>query len=197
MTIKTANPDNRFSTNGTAFDFSFGAYGDTSVRVWETELESALEIAMEWLDDNAPGLLHIIDWADAAHEAGAPDNWREDEEWCEKVAEIAETDVTLCTHTQLKHGDGILSHEWYANEVNIPFPFFSEIENKEHAKLLAIAFESVHNDPEEFWSAARALTHLTNEDFSGYVGGCHLSEDDFNTYFRELCREAGDYLENL
>lgn len=40
------------------FLFSFGAYGTTHVMVFETSLERALELAADWLADNAPG--HIM-----------------------------------------------------------------------------------------------------------------------------------------
>ncbi len=43
------------------FILAFGAYGDTRLMVWADHLETALDVAIDWIADNAPGLL-----ADAA-----------------------------------------------------------------------------------------------------------------------------------
>ncbi len=42
--------------------FYFGAYGDTKLMVWGDSLDSALDEAIDWLVDNAPG--HIVDVAE-------------------------------------------------------------------------------------------------------------------------------------
>lgn len=112
------------SEHDVGFLFSFGAYGDTHVVVLAAHLEDALESALEWLDDNAPGLLHTIgpdeyeaaakelglDWSDARHdEMSEADQAR--------VTEIAEADMTMVTHTTLEHGNGIPSWEWHVREL--------------------------------------------------------------------------------
>lgn len=108
--------------NDSGFLFSFGAYGDTHVAVLADSLEDALEEALEWLDDNAPGLLSTVgpdDYAAAARELGAA--W-EPEETADadtaRVVERAETDMTMVSHTTLKNGNCIPSWEWTARELN-------------------------------------------------------------------------------
>lgn len=103
--------------------FFFGAYGDTQVAILGCglSLEDALEEAFEWLDDYAPGTLHTIGEADyelAAAELGvswAPQRVSDDD--ISRVTERAETDMTMCSHTTLKHGNCIPSWEWHVNEI--------------------------------------------------------------------------------
>lgn len=62
------------------YQFQFGAYGDTVVYVWADSDESAFEIAVEWLDDHAPGLLVDVtldDLKEAAEDQGIAwkDTW--------------------------------------------------------------------------------------------------------------------------
>lgn len=101
------------------FCFSFGAYGWTKVRVWADHLEDAFEIAVEWLDDNAPG--HLVDltqddYNEAAKELGL-DPASEDEDIQNEIRETAEADLTHIGHTTLNHGQFLTSYEWTVNEI--------------------------------------------------------------------------------
>ena len=97
--------------------FQFGAYGSTNVYVWADGLESAFEEAVEWLDDNAPGLLTTVgdeDYRNAAEELG--------KEWDpsdpdEEVMQAAEADMTMIGHTTLQNGNAVPSWEWHVAEV--------------------------------------------------------------------------------
>ena len=132
--IPVANPseldffeDNRFVHEGPLWYFSFGAYGSTHVYVWADGIESAFEIAVEWLDIHAPG--HLTDLTEGDYRAAADDlgiawdpNWmtspsRGDEAQWEKVREAAEADLTVIGHTTLAHGQYIPSWEWTVSEV--------------------------------------------------------------------------------
>lgn len=100
-----------------------GAYGSTHVYVWAEHFEDAFEELVEWLDDNAPGLLTDVDESDyraAARELGIEwqEHWPdwEDRDF-EAVAEQAEADLTTIGHTTLKHGQFIASWEWGGSEV--------------------------------------------------------------------------------
>lgn len=106
------------------FCFSFGAYGWTKVRVWADRdcFEDAFEIAVEWLDDNAPG--HLVSHEEfaqlcreAAEELGVEFDPSEDYETNEAVFQAAEADLTIIGHTSLKHGSHIASHEWTVDEI--------------------------------------------------------------------------------
>lgn len=99
------------------FLFNFGAYGEThlAVMIDGGSIESALEAAFEWLDENAPGLLCRVDYEGAAKELGIECSSTVDE--CYSIQERAEADLTICSHTTLKHGDAIPSHEWYVREL--------------------------------------------------------------------------------
>lgn len=89
---------------GNLYRFSFGVYGGDVCYAWgEKSLDDALEAA--------PGMFSEPDYADAARELGAPDGWADDEEWCVKVCEAAETD-----HTYTESGY-LLSWEWFVSEV--------------------------------------------------------------------------------
>jgi len=132
--IPVANPseaeffeDNRHVHEGPLWFFSFGAYGATHVYVWADGIESAFEIAVEWLDIHAPGLLTDVtegDYRAAAEDLGIAwdPNWmtspeRGDERLWEKVREAAEADLTVIGHTTLQHGQFIPSWEWTVSEV--------------------------------------------------------------------------------
>jgi hypothetical protein len=95
--------------------FSFGAYGDTRVYAWGCHsLEDALEAAAEWLKDNAPGVFHEPDYAEAASEIGAPEDWDSDDnmdEWGARVQEAAEVDLT---YTESGY---FASWEWHVSEI--------------------------------------------------------------------------------
>jgi hypothetical protein len=59
--MKTAIAKNFFAVNPCKdykrFVLSFGAYGDTLLLVWADHLEDALDEAIDWIVENAPGLL--------------------------------------------------------------------------------------------------------------------------------------------
>ena len=100
--------------------FSFGAYGDTHVAVIGGSLDDGLESCLDWLDDNAPGLLSTVtaeDYAEAARELGI--EWpREDfDDESKKVTQAAECDMTMAGHTTLAHGNCIPSWEWHVREL--------------------------------------------------------------------------------
>lgn len=113
------------SSDDTGFLFSFGAYGDTHVVVMASHLEEGLEVALEWLDGNAPGLLTAVDeqdYRDAAKELGLT-GWGTDGALSSldesRVLERAEQDMTMVTHTTLKNGNAIPSWEWTVRELAV------------------------------------------------------------------------------
>ena len=120
---KTANDP---SDGDRLFRFSFGAYGETRVDVFADDFESAFEVAVEWLDDNAPGHLVAIGEAElreAADELGL--EWEPgtpfheiDEDTQTSIVANAETDLTVIGHTTLKHGQYLCSWEWTVDEVS-------------------------------------------------------------------------------
>ena len=115
--IPVANPsDYNFNSDTMPlFLFQFGAYGDTQVYAWGCDsLEDALEAAAVWLRDNAPGLFHEVDYAGAAADVGAPEDWDSEDnvdQWGERVVGAAEADMT---YTESGH---LASWEWSVSEV--------------------------------------------------------------------------------
>lgn len=104
-----------------AFLFSFGAYGDTHVAVWERSFDDALESAAEWLSENAPGLFSPPDYEGSATELGLkwnPSEPFEDGSDNAKIRDHAETDLTYTESGYL------LSHEWYGREVSDPLELY-------------------------------------------------------------------------
>jgi len=97
--------------------FSFGAYASTHVAVLGSAVEDCLEAAIEWLDENAPGLLSTVgedDYKRAAadlHVEWPPDEGT-DERDVERVRNQAEADMTMVTWTTLKNGNAVASWEW-------------------------------------------------------------------------------------
>ena len=112
-----ANPsDHDFRGDRTTlYLFGFGACGPTLLYAWGCHsLEDALEAAGEWLRDNAPGLFTDPDYAGAAEDVGAPEDWDSADnidEWGERVQEAAEVDMTYT------ESGWILSWEWTVSEV--------------------------------------------------------------------------------
>lgn len=98
--------------SSTLWHFSFGPYTGTDLYVWtdREDYEAAFELAVEWLDDNAPG--YLIDLGKEDLKEAAKDleiEWKEGwPDWndpdFEKVAEFAEADLIVIGHTTLKHG---------------------------------------------------------------------------------------------
>jgi hypothetical protein len=115
--IPVANPtDYNFSRDTMPlYLFQFGAYGDTRVYAWGCSgLEDALEAAAVWLRDNAPGVFHEVDYAGAAADVGAPEDWDSADNvdrWGERVQEAAEVDMT---YTEVGY---LASWEWSVSEV--------------------------------------------------------------------------------
>ncbi len=108
--------------NESQFHFTFGVYGWTQVRVYADSLDSAFEIAVEWLDDNAPGHLTTIGEAElkeSAEDLGI--SWPREHDWEDpdfvKVIEHAELDLTIIGHTTLKNGTHIASYDWTVDEL--------------------------------------------------------------------------------
>jgi len=110
------------------FYWSLGAYGNTHVYTWADSYESAEEEMLEWVDDNAPGLLHWIgqkELEEAAEDLGL--DWKQAEadmrdgvsdRDASKIIEHAEADMIIVGHTTLKHGNAIPSWEVHVDEVH-------------------------------------------------------------------------------
>lgn len=100
--------------------YSFGAYGNTHVAVIGGSVESGLESCLDWLDDNAPGLLHTItadDYAEAATDLGL--EWpSDDDDTIQAVTEQAEMDMYMVGHTTLNNGNCIPSYEWFVRDLD-------------------------------------------------------------------------------
>lgn len=104
MTITLINPTDRHWTRS-RFVLAFGAHGDTLVMVWANHLEDALEEAIDWIVDHAPGLLcddEVQEEFDRLR-AEFPDRSEED------IAEEAEQDTTMFGHNGIHY---IHSWEW-------------------------------------------------------------------------------------
>ena len=100
----------------------FGAYSTVNVYVWASDLESALETAVEWLDDEGMyGFFTFLteeDYQEAAESLGVPWDPR-DPSW--EAVELVETDMYIVGHTTLSCAERgtpcIPSWEWWAEEV--------------------------------------------------------------------------------
>jgi hypothetical protein len=119
----TINPGERDNyTRNSCYTFHFGAYGETTVSLWAAadHLCDALEIAADWLADNAPGHFSEPDYAGAAADLGLPFdpvNFDYDSEEGQRILEAAEADMTNTERGWL------LSWEWSVEENdNAPGP---------------------------------------------------------------------------
>lgn len=85
------------------FILAFGAYADTRIMVWANHIEGAIDEAIDWLVDHAPG--HIVDdlVAEAYREAIAAGKSEEE------AMDYAREDTTCGGNA----GNYIMSHEWY------------------------------------------------------------------------------------
>lgn len=107
------------------YRFWFGAYGETALDVFADSPDDGFEVAVEWLDDNAPGHLIALDaeaYAEAARELTEEtkvihDPESEDEDVQHAIRERAEADLTPIGHTTLKHGQFVASWEWTFQEL--------------------------------------------------------------------------------
>lgn len=106
--INVANPNDRSMLRGRwgygwqSYLFAFGAYGDTLVLAYGCGLDSAFDEAVDWIAENAPGLLMNDAVNEAYHEAiksGMSEN---------DAREEAEMDMTCGGNA----GDYIASWEW-------------------------------------------------------------------------------------
>jgi len=55
--VTLVNPIARAFVDNKRYVLWFGAYGETRLMVWARSLESALDECVDWIADNAPGLL--------------------------------------------------------------------------------------------------------------------------------------------
>lgn len=94
------------STYRRRYLFSFGAYGWTQCLVWANYLEDALDEAVDWIAEHAPGLLCDAQVREAYAEAMAS-GLSEDE-----AIEKAEIDMTRAGN----EGHYIASWEWRVTE---------------------------------------------------------------------------------
>lgn len=117
----TINPENRadnrltlpYGTRPTSiFDFHFGYYADTKVSVHARSVESALELAADWLAEHAPG--HLIKHDDKAFWANAEREARENLGIdCDDPDKLHDEMTTDLTYTEAGY---LRSWEWYVNE---------------------------------------------------------------------------------
>ncbi len=97
--------------------FSLGAYGSTHVYVWANSADDAMEEMVEWVDDNAPGLLSTIGEAELRESAEELGIEYDPEDVDYQIIEHAEQDMYVVGHTTLKHGNAMPSWEIHFNEV--------------------------------------------------------------------------------
>lgn len=100
-TLIYINRDDRHWTRN-RFVLCFGAYGETKLVVWADHLHDALDDAIDWMVENAPGLLCDDEVSEAYQEA------IEEGKSEEEAHEIACEDTTQGGNC----GNYILSHEW-------------------------------------------------------------------------------------
>lgn len=110
-----------------------GQLGTTHGYVWADSADTAFEVWVEWLDENAPGHIVNVDESDlrrAAADLGI--RWRED--WPDyddrkfmRVLESAEADLTAIGHTTLTHGGHIASNEWGFDEILSSTPEYDRV----------------------------------------------------------------------
>ncbi len=101
MQITIVNASDRSWTRHN-FVLAFGAYGDTVLRVYANSLDSALDEAIDWIVDNAPGLLADEQVAETFQDAIARGMSEED----------AQEEATQDTTCGGNCGNYILSQEW-------------------------------------------------------------------------------------
>ncbi len=99
--VTLVNPGDRDWTKHT-YILAFGAYGNTLLMLWANSLDEAFDEAIDWIADNAPGLLADEQVAEEYHRAIA-EGKTEDE-----AREIAEQDITIGGNC----GNYIRAWEW-------------------------------------------------------------------------------------
>lgn len=113
MKITSINPNDKTWTRQT-FILSFGAYGNHHLYVHADHLEDALDECIDWIAENAPGLL-MDEQVTEAYNAAIAEGKSEDE-----AREEAECDMTCGGNA----GNYIASYEWSIYAEN---PTFSEL----------------------------------------------------------------------
>ena len=101
MNIKIVNFEDRHWTRD-RFILQFGPYGDTRLMIFANNLQEAIDVAIDWIGENEPGLL-ANDQRDEAFLEARSEGMTEDEAW-----DCAGEDLTIGGNC----GDCILSHEW-------------------------------------------------------------------------------------
>lgn len=163
MTTYYANPDETTFT-GATYTFSFGAYGDTHVVVFQRpdHIDDALETAAECLAEHEPGRFSEPDYADAAREIGvALAQYTNgladlDDDTRERILEVAEAD-----HTYTESG-WLLSHEWSVSEAEGE-PFATPVFNRfDICQAHATYQASWHHGGQGYRDLCRATALCTN-----------------------------------
>lgn len=80
----------------------FGSYGGTRLCVWANSLDDALDECVDWIEENAPGLL-CDERCEEEYKRCLAEGMSEEE-----AIEQAEEGITRAGN----HGGAILSHEW-------------------------------------------------------------------------------------
>lgn len=96
------NPNDRNWTKH-RYVLAFGLYGQYKHLVWGNNLQDALDESIDWLADNAPGML-ANEAVEDMYKQNLADGMNE-----EKAMEEAEQDITRGGNA----GDCLLSWEWY------------------------------------------------------------------------------------
>ena len=95
MKINIVNPSEREFTKH-RYILWFGAYASTHCLVWANNLDDALDECVDWLAENAPGLLadeEVQAEYKREYEAAIAEGLGE-EEACERAIEVSEVDTT-------------------------------------------------------------------------------------------------------
>jgi hypothetical protein len=109
-------PEGRYPDKDVLFLFSFGAYGDTFVAVWDNHLEDALEEVGGFLVEYLPGHItqhddpHLKELYEEAKEEGDEDSWDAD-----------------LTYTESGY---LTSYEWSVDEFGPGDPFYDKVWRK-------------------------------------------------------------------
>ena len=121
--LATDEGEPRVDTPTDLFLMWAGQMGTVRAFGWARHVEDAFEEFVEYLDDEAPGMLTDVteqDLKEAAEYEGFAwqKHWPdyEDPEF-EKVVQRAEADLTIIGHTTLNHGQYIASYEWGGDEI--------------------------------------------------------------------------------
>jgi hypothetical protein len=86
----------------------FGAYGSTHLMIWADYLEDALEVAIDWIVDHAPGLL-ADDAVEDEYKRLTAEHGCSSDEWCEECGTEAKVDTTGFGHNGMHY---LNSWEW-------------------------------------------------------------------------------------